>query len=203
MKFQFCGNLSAAEWFLAESAILAKITSLKLRLVVGHIFRHMIDDVDNSDKVNQLLENSGFNADEIHSILASLEYIITNSVRYEVSDAVLLKELIDLGLPKENCESILKIYKENADKLKEKKVKTILKVGSLESITFSINEVVSSKKLSDKILQNNSAYVDFKLTATDKANNLKSAEIKFVSTKDKTLQFINEMKKAKEIMDSF
>lgn len=28
MKFQFCGNLSCPEWFLAESAILTKIVNL-------------------------------------------------------------------------------------------------------------------------------------------------------------------------------
>jgi len=60
-----------------------------------------------------------------------LDFIITNSVRYEVPDAVLLKELIDFGLPKENCESITKIYKENGEKLKDKKIETILKVGTI------------------------------------------------------------------------
>ncbi len=69
--------------------------------------------------------------EEIISIIASLDYIIENSVRYGVSDDVLLKDLIDLGLPKENCESITKGYKENSAKLREKKEQKTMK--SLEN----------------------------------------------------------------------
>lgn len=43
---------------------------------------------------------SSFNEEEINSILASLEFILSNSIRFDVEDSVLLKELIDLGLPK-------------------------------------------------------------------------------------------------------
>ena len=50
-----------------------------------------------------------------------MDYIISNSIRYGVSDDTLLKDLIDLGLPKENCESITKGFRENAQKLREKK----------------------------------------------------------------------------------
>ena len=65
--------------------------------------------------------------DEIISILASLDYVITNSIRYGITDDILLKDLIDLGLPKENCESITRVYKESMPKLREKKEKSTLK----------------------------------------------------------------------------
>lgn len=44
-----------------------------------------------------------------------------------MKDTVLLKELIDLGLPKENCESIVKAFQDNLERLKEKKLNSILK----------------------------------------------------------------------------
>jgi hypothetical protein len=50
-------------------------------------------------KILQLL-SSAFNEEEINSILSSLEFILSNSIRFDVEDSVLLKELIDLGLPK-------------------------------------------------------------------------------------------------------
>jgi hypothetical protein len=59
--------------------------------------------------------------------LASIDYILSNSARYGITDDLLLKDLIDLGLPKENCESITRSYKENAQKLREKKESNTLK----------------------------------------------------------------------------
>lgn len=38
---------------------------------------------------------------------------------FQVADSVLNKELLDLGLPKENVESIAKVYKGSRDKLIE------------------------------------------------------------------------------------
>ena len=58
--------------------------------------------------------------DEINSIIACLEFIISNSCCYDISENILTKELIDLGLPKENVEQIVKIYKANKDKLRLK-----------------------------------------------------------------------------------
>ena len=69
--------------------------------------------------------------EEINSIISSIEFILTNSTRYDISDVILLKELINLGLPKgiyissfftnfvkENCDMIGKAFKENKEKLK-------------------------------------------------------------------------------------
>lgn len=58
--------------------------------------------------------------DEINSIIACLEFIISNSCCYDISENILTKELIDLGLPKENVEQIVKLYKTNKDKLRLK-----------------------------------------------------------------------------------
>lgn len=36
----------------------------------------------------------------MHSVIATLKFILENSITFNVSDIVLNKELIDLGLPK-------------------------------------------------------------------------------------------------------
>jgi hypothetical protein len=51
MRFLFIGNTSAPEWFLAECAILSKITAIKLKVVTGYLIDHLIDDVDNAIKI--------------------------------------------------------------------------------------------------------------------------------------------------------
>jgi len=200
MRFQFCGNNNAAEWFLAESSILSKITSVKLRLVVTNVFKHLIDGIENFEKVYGLLENSGFIRDEIISILASLDYIISNSIRYGVSDDTLLKDLIDLGLPKENCESITKGFRENAQKLREKKEGNTFKVSKLEKIDYNVNEIISSKKLRNPQLYD-TKYAEISLAVKDKSQSEKTEDIRFTMTKEKTLTLLAELKKAQEIIE--
>jgi len=43
---------------------------------------------------------------------------MVNSIRFDISEEVLLKDMINLGLPKENCGSITKIFRKNKDSLK-------------------------------------------------------------------------------------
>ena len=62
---------------------------------------------------------------EINSTIACINFILENSTKYDVSEAVLTKELIDLGLPKgisrlvirENCEYLSKTFKQSKEKL--------------------------------------------------------------------------------------
>jgi len=50
-----------------------------------------------------------------------------SSIRFDISEEVLMKDLIDLGLPKENCRSLTKIYKKTKKKLKKKILKESLR----------------------------------------------------------------------------
>ncbi len=38
----------------------------------------------------------------MHSVIATLQFVLENSITFNVSDGTLNKELIDLGLPKGN-----------------------------------------------------------------------------------------------------
>lgn len=55
----------------------------------------------------------------MNAVVSTLNFILANAVMFQVADAVLNKELLDLGLPKENVESIAKAYKASRDKLIE------------------------------------------------------------------------------------
>ena len=64
------------------------------------------------------LKGSGFTSEEILSVMALLEFILRNAIKHETKETILQKELIDLGLPKENVDSICKVYNEEFEKLK-------------------------------------------------------------------------------------
>ena len=86
----------------------------------------------------------------MHSVIATLQFVLENSITFNVSDSTLNKELIDLGLPKcnkgdniENVESITKTYKSSKDKLIEKSIENVLK-----STSFAIQPPTTSSSSS-------------------------------------------------------
>lgn len=68
----------------------------------------------------KLLSGTGLDVYEMNAVISTLGFILRNAVLFHVGDGVLNKELIDLGLPKENVEAITKTYKTNREKLLER-----------------------------------------------------------------------------------
>ena len=94
---------------------------------------------------------------EKNSVLSCLEYILKNSTRFDIEGEILMKDLIDLGLPKGNCGSIVKIYSKNRDALKQKMKAQSMRswspsekiwpnlVNRFSKIDFSIDEILGTK----------------------------------------------------------
>ena len=57
-------------------------------------------------KCQKLLGGTGLDYYEMHAVVATLEFILHNSVMFQVTDPTLFKELVDLGLPKGNNQPI-------------------------------------------------------------------------------------------------
>jgi len=53
-----------------------------------------------SAKTQKLLGGTGLDIYETHAVIATLQFILSNAVMFQVTDTVLFKELVDLGLPK-------------------------------------------------------------------------------------------------------
>ena len=70
---------------------------ITLYLAGGDIVRFFIIQ---SAKVTKLLSGTGLDVYEMNAVVSTLNFILYNSVKFHVSDSVLNKELIDLGLPK-------------------------------------------------------------------------------------------------------
>lgn len=92
---------------------------------------------------------------------------------------MLQKELIDLGLPKENVESITKTYKNNREKLLEKSTEKMLKSTKkayIESfnlqVDYSIHEILGSSRLcSETIFPIRFAEVNFEFQSLEGSQN--------------------------------
>ncbi|KAL4426777.1 hypothetical protein ABPG74_006574 [Tetrahymena malaccensis] len=205
MRFQFCGGLSIPEWFLAESSNLAKITAIKLKLVLNALIQHYLEDTDNSDQLVKTLENSGFNSQEINAIIASLEFIIKNSVCYDIDENVLSKELIDLGFPKENVEMIIKTFRTYKDKLKLKELKSTLRISNVQDLKYSVNKFILSKEkqfVEKENRTNESLFSNVQIKYNDQPQR-QSKTVEFVAFPSKLEELIFELEKAQQILNKY
>lgn len=103
-----------------------------MKLVTQYIIQNIVDKEDLSAKIFKMLESSGFTQQEINSTIACITFVIENASKYDVSDTVLIKELIDLGLPKENCEQLSKTFKQYKERLQSEYQNQVLR-GSCEN----------------------------------------------------------------------
>ncbi|KAL4467236.1 hypothetical protein ABPG72_005861 [Tetrahymena utriculariae] len=205
MRFQFCGGLSIPEWFLAESSNLAKITAIKLKLVLNALIQHYLEDTDNSDQLVKTLENSGFNSQEINAIIASLEFIIKNSVCYDIDENVLSKELIDLGFPKENVEMIIKTFRTYKDKLKLKELKSTLRISNVQDLKYSVNKFILSKEkqfVEKENRTNESLFSNVQIKYNDQSQR-QSKTVEFIAFPSKLEELIFELEKAQQILNKY
>lgn len=68
--------------------------------------------------------------------------MITSAAKYDVEDKVLIQEIQQLGLPKENSETVAKQYRENKDALRDQ----------LEATSYRISKLVDCSWRADQIL---------------------------------------------------
>lgn len=59
-----------------------------------------------------------FSQTEAKTIIAMFDFILSNSAKNDTEPAQLTKELIDLGIPKENCQSFAKVHEKFVKKVR-------------------------------------------------------------------------------------
>lgn len=59
-----------------------------------------------------------FSHTEAKTIIAMFDFILANSAKNDIESSQLMKELIDLGIPKENCQSFAKVHDKYVQKVR-------------------------------------------------------------------------------------
>jgi len=113
MKFLFCGRLDCPEWVLSEIAVVARISSIRVKVICAQIAKHLVEGEIDFVKIEKLTSAQGLSTSEMRAAISVLRFILSNAVRYDTPDAVLLDELQQLGLPREHCDQILREYASN------------------------------------------------------------------------------------------
>lgn len=152
MKFLFCGGLAIPEWFLSQLNLLSNLTFVKLRKVSTLYITSLTDNDQSSlEQILEILLSSDFQETEAKTIIAMLDFIITNSAKNDISSEDLMKELIDLGIPKENCQSLSKVIEQNQEKLRSSFRDKVLRQSRFQDISITKSRLLKSSESSKSV----------------------------------------------------
>ncbi|KAJ4937582.1 hypothetical protein JOQ06_002216 [Pogonophryne albipinna] len=119
-RFRFCGDLDCPDWVLAEISTLAKLSSVKMKLLCAQVLKDLLGEGIDYDKVTKLTADAKFESGDVKATVAVLSFIFSSAAKHDVDSESLSSELQQLGLPK---------------------------VGRLESVSWRIDYTLSSSEL--------------------------------------------------------
>eukprot|EP00242_Pyramimonas_sp_CCMP2087_P005864 CAMPEP_0198219276 /NCGR_PEP_ID=MMETSP1445-20131203/73422_1 /TAXON_ID=36898 /ORGANISM="Pyramimonas sp., Strain CCMP2087" /LENGTH=173 /DNA_ID=CAMNT_0043896619 /DNA_START=382 /DNA_END=900 /DNA_ORIENTATION=+ len=137
MKFKFCGDQDAPDWVLAEITTISKISSVRVKLLLGQILKGIIEGAVDYEKIVQLKVGTQSNLEDVdvEASIAGLHFILTNAAKHGLEEATLSRELQQLGMPKEHGDSICRTYAKDKERLQQHLIASSLKLGADIGIT--------------------------------------------------------------------
>ncbi|XP_060770880.1 COMM domain-containing protein 4 [Neoarius graeffei] len=197
MRFRFCGDLDCPDWVLAEISTLARISSVKMKLLCVQVIKDILDEGIDYDKVAKLTSDAKFESGDIKASVAVLSFILSSAAKHDVDSESLSSELQQLGLPKEHTTGLCKSYEDKHTALQEKLKESSLRLGCLEAVNWRVDYTLSSSELKEV----NEPTVQLKLQAQDPESG--STETTVVSvTADKFRVLLTELKQAQAMMNA-
>ncbi|XP_051237331.1 COMM domain-containing protein 4 [Dicentrarchus labrax] len=197
MRFRFCGDLDCPDWVLAEISTLAKISSVKMKLLCGQVLKDLLGEGIDYDKVAKLTADAKFESGDIKASVAVLSFIFSSAAKHDVDSESLSSELQQLGLPKEHTTGLCKSYEDKHSVLQDRLRETSLRLGGLDAVCWRVDYTLSSSELREV----NEPVIQLKLQT--KGAESDSAETTVVSVSaDKFRVLLAELKQAQAMMNA-
>ncbi|XP_023666927.1 COMM domain-containing protein 4 [Paramormyrops kingsleyae] len=149
MRFRFCGDLDCPDWVLAEISTLAKISSVKMKLLCVQVLKDLLGEGIDYDKVAKLTSDAKFETGDIKASVAVLNFILFSAAKNDVDSESLSSELQQLGLPKEHATGLCKSYEDNHSALQDRLRESSLRLSRLEDVSWRVDYTLSSSELKD------------------------------------------------------
>ncbi|XP_021434683.2 COMM domain-containing protein 4 [Oncorhynchus mykiss] len=149
MRFRFCGDLDCPDWVLAEISTLAKISSVKMKLLCVQVLMDLLGEGIDYDKVSKLTADAKFENGDIKASVAVLTFILSSAAKHDVDSESLSSELQQLGLPKEHTTGLCKSYEDKHILLQEKLRESSLRLGRLDVVSWRVDYTLSSSELQE------------------------------------------------------
>uniref|UniRef100_H3BB29 COMM domain containing 4 n=1 Tax=Latimeria chalumnae TaxID=7897 RepID=H3BB29_LATCH len=177
-RFRFCGDLDCPDWVLAEISTLAKISSVKVKLLCAQVLKDLLGEgIDvrifrnriacyaslqteqlhlctfltfyQFQKVAKLTSDAKFETGDVKASVAVLSFILSSAAKHSVDSESLSSELQQLGLPKEHTTGLCKTYEDRQNALQERLRECSLRLNKLDSISWRVDYTLSSSELKE------------------------------------------------------
>ncbi|XP_053512859.1 COMM domain-containing protein 4 isoform X1 [Artibeus jamaicensis] len=146
-RFRFCGDLDCPDWVLAEISTLAKISSVKLRLLCSQVLKELLGQGIDYEKVLKLTADARFESGDVKAMVAVLSFILSSAAKHSVDGESLSSELQQLGLPKEHAACLCRCYEEKQSSLQEHLRACSLRVNRLAGAGWRVDYILRSSLL--------------------------------------------------------
>ncbi|XP_036763550.1 COMM domain-containing protein 4 isoform X3 [Manis pentadactyla] len=146
-RFRFCGDLDCPDWVLAEISTLAKISSVKLRLLCSQVLKELLGRGTDYEKILKLTADARFESGDVKATVAVLSFILSSAAKHSVDGESLSSELQQLGLPKEHAAGLCRCYEEKQSPLQEHLRACSLRVSRLAGAGWRVDYTLSSSLL--------------------------------------------------------
>ncbi|NXU08591.1 COMD4 protein, partial [Pardalotus punctatus] len=143
-RFRFCGDLDCPDWVLAEISTLAKISSVKLKLICAQVLRDLLGE---AIEVSSSLSISSAESGDVKATIAVLSFILSSAAKHNVDSESLSNELQQLGLPKEHASGLCRSYEEKQSSLQDRLRACSLRLSQLGSVCWRVDYTLSSSEL--------------------------------------------------------
>ncbi|CAK8698499.1 COMM domain-containing protein 4-like [Clavelina lepadiformis] len=191
MRFRFCGDLDCPDWVLAEINILARLTSVKMKLLVGQVIKGLLEEGIDFDKVEKITSDAKYDVGDIKASIAGLQFILSSAAKHDVEGDTLSSELQQLGLPKEHSLGLCKTYESKLAALRQEFLrKSFRKTSCLQNVDWKINPTTGATK---------NRTIDFRLILKDPTTG-KNEVIEITANETKFQVLLHEMKQVQSQM---
>ncbi|KAF6718518.1 COMM domain-containing protein 4 [Oryzias melastigma] len=197
MRFRFCGDLDCPDWVLAEITTLAKMSSVKMKLLCVQVLKDLLGEGIDYDKIVKLTADAKFESGDIKASVAVLSFILSSAAKHDVDSESLSSELQQLGLPKEHASGLCKSYEDKHSALQDKLRETSLRLGRLDLVSWRVDYTLSSSELSEV----NEPLVHLKLQKRGAESGCSDIAAFSVSA-DKFRVLLAELKQAQALMNT-
>ncbi|KAM8780682.1 COMM domain-containing protein 4 isoform 1-T1 [Rhynchonycteris naso] len=197
MRFRFCGDLDCPDWVLAEISILAKISSVKLRLLCAQVLKELLGQGIDYEKVLKLTADARFESGDVKAMVAVLSFILSSAAKYSVDGKSLSSELQQLGLPKEHAASLCRCYEEKQSPLQEYLRACSLRVNRLAGTGWRVDYTLSSSLL--RSVEEPTVHLQLEVAAT---LDTPAQPLSMCLSADKFQVLLAELKQAQSLMST-
>ncbi|NXP66657.1 COMD4 protein, partial [Chloropsis cyanopogon] len=147
-RFRFCGDLDCPDWVLAEISTLAKISSVKLKLICAQVLRDLLGEAIEHDKILKLTSDAKLESGDVKATIAVLGFILSSAAKRSIDSESLSRELQQLGLPKaEHASGLCRSYEEKQSPLQDRLRACSLRLSQLGSVRWRVDYTLSSSEL--------------------------------------------------------